>query len=70
LRNSSPRRYSIVDEIKIVSGDDETVYILEQTDDHTLLELSDDLARALQWSEGDKLSFNVTDDNTLELSKK
>ncbi len=60
---------SIVDKTVFLSEDEtDTVYVLEHDSDHTVIELSADIARALAWDEGDELSFNISGD-TLELEK-
>lgn len=62
--------YSIVDDVLLISKKDtETVYLMEKTNDHALVELPLDVARALGWEEGDELDFSVTT-GTLELTKK
>lgn len=62
--------YPIVDNILLLSKEEtETVYVMEQDDDHALVELPSDVARAMEWEEGDELAFTLSN-NTLELTKK
>lgn len=62
--------YPIVDRILLVSKEEtETVYILKRDKNHALVEIPADVARILEWEEGDELAFTVTD-TELTLKKK
>ncbi len=54
--------YSIVDKTMLISKEEtERIHVLERTQDHALIELSPDIVEALDWDEGDELSFTVKD---------
>lgn len=61
--------YDIVDETIFLSQDEtDTVHVLEKSSDHTVIELTADITRTLDWEEGDELSFDV-ENNRLVLKK-
>lgn len=62
--------YPIVDEL-LLPGENQTnaPTVTDLADDKAVVTIPIDIARVLDWSEGEELSFTVTDDNKLVLSK-